>query len=293
MSQTIIIIPCYNEESRLDAHAFKTFTLENHHVRFLFVNDGSTDRTLEVLEELCRSDRERFEICDLTTNLGKAEAVRRGLLRAQAAEPDYLGYWDADLATPLDAILAFCSLMDSRPDIEMVFGARVSLLGRSVERRFLRHYLGRVFATAASLALGIGLYDTQCGAKLFRVSQEILSLFQSPFSTRWLFDVEIIARLASTRRWRNQTPVGEVVYEFPLQEWRDVAGSKVKPYDFMKAFVELAEIAWSYRIMNRKPTQSRPWPWAGCLERAMHFSIRLLPGSVLRRRVNASPRAFP
>ena len=260
MSQAIIVVPCFNEALRFDGRAFKEFARENHHLRFLFVNDGSTDRTLEVLEDLCRSDRDCFAICDLATNVGKAEAVRQGLLRAHAAEPDYVGYWDADLATPLDAILTFCSLLDSRPDIEMVFGARVSLLGRSVERRFLRHYLGRIFATASSLALGIGFYDTQCGAKLFRASHEIMSLFQSPFSTRWLFDVEIIARLVATRRWTNRTRVDEIVYEFPLHEWRDVAGSKVKPHDFVKAFVELAEIAWNYRWPTRPPRRPRPSP---------------------------------
>ena len=213
-----------------------------------------------MLEDLCRWDRDCFAICDLAKNVGKAEAVRQGLLRAHAAEPDYVGYWDADLATPLDAILTFCALLDSRPDIEMVFGARVSLLGRSVERRFLRHYLGRIFATAASLALGIGFYDTQCGAKLFRASHEIMSLFQSPFATRWLFDVEIIARLVATRRRTNRRRVDEIVYEFPLHEWRDVAGSKVKPHDFVKAFVELAEIAWNYRWMTRPPIRPRPSP---------------------------------
>src|SRR5262249_3624494 len=150
------------------------------------VNDGSTDATLEVLHDLRRRRPEGFTICDLSRNGGKAEAVRQGLLRAFEAEPDYVGYWDADLSTPLDAVLTFGWLLDSRRDIDMVFGARVSLLGRAVARQPLRHYLGRVFATAASIALGIGFYDTQCGAKLFRASREIKALFESRFSSRWI-----------------------------------------------------------------------------------------------------------
>jgi glycosyltransferase involved in cell wall biosynthesis len=215
-------------------------------LRFLFVNDGSTDETLTVLEDLQECDPQRFAIHDLPRNVGKAEAVRAGTLRAFDAGSDYVGYWDADLATPLEAIPTFCDLLDARPDLMIVFGARVRLLGRAIERRALRHYLGRVFATAASLVLGLAIYDTQCGAKLLRVSPEIKSLFHLPFATKWLFDVEIIARLIQARSEMNLPPVSDMIYEFPLQEWHDVAGSKVKPSDFVKAFFGLVMIYWKY-----------------------------------------------
>jgi glycosyltransferase involved in cell wall biosynthesis len=265
MPQAIIVVPCYNEASRLDAHKFREFSRGHRHQRFLFVDDGSTDGTSEVLDDLRRSDPECFTVCGLPVNVGKAEAVRRGLLRAFEAGPDYVGYWDADLATPLDAILTFCSVLDSRADIDMVFGARVSLLGRSVRRSPIRHYLGRSFATAASLALGIGFYDTQCGAKLFRATSEIRSLLQSPFSSRWIFDVELIARLAAARRGTDRPPVDEVVYEFPLHEWRDVAGSKLKPRDFVGAFFELAAITRRYGRMARPSGGPRTSPVTGRL----------------------------
>ena len=105
-------------------------------------------------------------------------------MRAFDADPDYIGYWDADLETPLEAIPALCELLDARPDLEIVFGARVRLLGRAIARSALRHYLGRMFATAASMVLGLAVYDTQCGAKLFRASPAIRALFQEPFLTR-------------------------------------------------------------------------------------------------------------
>jgi hypothetical protein len=128
----------------------------------------------------------------------------------------------------------------------MVFGARVRLLGRTVERQTLRHYLGRVFATAASLGLGLGIYDTQCGAKLLRVSPLVQSLFQQPFTTRWLFDVEILARLIQSRRGTDLRPAQEMIYEFPLDEWHDIVGSKVKGRDFAKSFIGLTLIYWKY-----------------------------------------------
>jgi glycosyltransferase involved in cell wall biosynthesis len=265
MPRAIIVVPCYNEARRLDVRAFRAFAPGpgRRPPRFLLVNDGSTDETSAVLDDLRRDDPGRFDVLDLPENVGKAEAVRRGLLRAFEDDPEYVGYWDADLATPLDAIPLLSSVLDDRPDIALVFGARVSLLGRAVRRGVVRHYLGRVFATAASLVLGVGFYDTQCGAKLFRATPEIRSLFSRPFSSRWVFDVEIVARLIAGRDGTDRAPVDEIVYEYPLPAWRDVAGSKVRPRDFARAFLDLASIAWEYR---RKPAPGRgprPLPVAG------------------------------
>jgi len=246
MSSAIMVIPCYNEAQRLPIHAFKAFVGAQHPYRFLFVNDGSTDGTRHVLTTLHDEDPERYALCDLPRNVGKAEGVRTGVLRAFAAAPDYIGYWDADLATPLEAIPSFCTLLDAKPALEMVFGARVRLLGRAIERSALRHYLGRMFATGASLTLGLGIYDTQCGAKLFRASPAMQALFQEPFLTRWLFDVEILARLIRARRGMRLPPVEDIIYEFPLHAWHDVAGSKVRPWDFARAFGGLATIYWHY-----------------------------------------------
>lgn len=246
MSSAVIVIPCYNEARRLNTRAFVRFSRAGHPARFLFVNDGSADGTLQVLEGLRDKDPQRFMLCNLQQNVGKGEAVRQGLLQAFNAGPDYVGYWDADLATPLEAIPAFCELLDARPDLEMVFGARVRLLGRSVERHALRHYLGRVFATSASWVLGIGIYDTQCGAKLLRASPTVRSLLQYPFTTRWLFDVEIVARLIQARSGTDLPQAQALIYEFPLEAWHDVTGSKVKAPDFAKGFVGLALIYWKY-----------------------------------------------
>jgi dolichyl-phosphate beta-glucosyltransferase len=239
MHYAIVILPCYNEAKRFPIEQFLAFDSDHHHQKFIFVNDGSTDSTLQVLESLRARAPDRYYVHNLTRNVGKAEATRAGLLLAFQENPDYVGFWDADLATPLDAIHNFCQLLDSNPSIEMIFGARVKLLGRRIQRRAIRHYPGRMFATAASLVLGLSVYDTQCGAKLFRATPAIRSLFEEPFATRWLFDVEIIARLIRARRGTAMCQAEEAIYEFPLYEWRDVPGSKVKPKDFVLAFVEL------------------------------------------------------
>jgi glycosyltransferase involved in cell wall biosynthesis len=190
------------------------------------------------------SDPTKFAVLNLTQNRGKAEAVRQGLLAAIGSHPDYVGFWDADLATPLDAIAEFIELAESRPELEMIIGSRVKLLGRHIERRPSRHYLGRFFATAASAVLGLAVYDTQCGAKLFRASSAI-SFFQQPFCSRWIFDVEIIARLIQARRGKEFRQPEQVIYEVPLLDWKDIPGSKLRYSDFVRAAWEL------FRIRNR------------------------------------------
>ena len=246
-----IIVPCYNEERRLDTEAFRSFRVERYGVRFLFVNDGSTDATGRILDDLVASDTARFDVLHLARNSGKAEAVRRGMLQTFAGDVDYAGYWDADLATPLDAIRDFCGILDHMRSIEVVFGARVNLLGRQIERSRARHYLGRVFATVAAGTLGLQIYDTQCGAKLFRVSDEWRRLFAEPFVTNWVFDVEIVARFVNARHGTSLTPVADAIFEYPLRVWRDVAGSKVKVWDFFRAVADMM------RIRNRYPSRRR------------------------------------
>lgn len=246
MSSAIIVVPCYNEEKRLEILQFQRYVLQHPQHSFLFVNDGSSDRTALILDDLKASAPDRFDVLHLPHNQGKAEAVRQGMQQALHAGVDYVGFWDADLATPLEMIPEFAAQLEQRPERSMVLGARVKLLGRQIERKQLRHYLGRIFATAASLVLKLPIYDTQCGAKLFRVTRENQSLFSTRFLTNWIFDVELLARARQLERFFDSPRLEDTVYELPLTSWRDVAGSKVKPHDFFKAFFELCSIYWHY-----------------------------------------------
>ncbi len=251
----IIVVPCYNEEKRLDVEAFAGFLAASDGVDFVMVNDGSTDGTLEMLRGLCARFPERVDLLDLPRNGGKAEAVRRGLLHALGSETSLVGFWDADLATPLEAIHSFCRLAQQEPRLEWIIGARVELLGRHIQRRPLRHYLGRVFATVASLVLGLPVYDTQCGAKVFRATPRFRELIAAPFRTNWVFDVELLARLVRQQHELGGPEVGSIIYELPLNEWRHMAGSKVRPGDFAKAIVELSTIYFAYLWRLPKPPE--------------------------------------
>jgi hypothetical protein len=160
-----------------------------------------------------------------------------------------VGYWDADLATPLDTISRFHELLKARSEFTLVMGSRVALLGRQIRRSGLRHFAGRAFATAASVVLGLPVYDTQCGAKLFRVTEITKAAFAKPFYARWVFDVEILARMAAAEKIRDS------IYEYPLETWHDVAGSRLKSSDFVVAGFDLAAIYWRYmrRRARRDP----------------------------------------
>jgi glycosyltransferase involved in cell wall biosynthesis len=250
MSTCTVVVPCFNEAARLDVRAFTAFT-GRADTQFLFVDDGSTDDTRRVLGELEALCPASIRVHTLPSNVGKAEAVRLGLVEACRSDPTYVAFWDADLATPLDDIVPFIQLLDARPDIEMVFGSRVNLLGRAVHRGLVRHYVGRVFATAAAAVLGIGIYDTQCGAKMFRVSDRFVEQLREPFIGGWIFDVEMIAREIVSRRGTDLPPTSTIIYEFPLTVWRDVAGSKIKLRDWFVVGGNLGRIYFKYMWARR------------------------------------------
>ncbi|HEX7361189.1 MAG TPA: glycosyltransferase [Bryobacteraceae bacterium] len=252
MQRALVVVPCYNEAKRLDAARFREWFVREPPAHLLFVDDGSTDRTFAVLQDLCRGYDEQASVLRLARNAGKAEAVRAGVLHALRVHPglEFVGYWDADLATPLVSIERFLETFNGHPGVEMVFGSRVKLLGRSVERHLYRHYLGRIFATTVSVVLRMPIYDTQCGAKLFRVSERTAKIFAAPFRTKWVFDVEILARYLGLYGG-DPNQLAQAIYEYPLESWRDIAGSKVRASDFAVAFLDILKIRRRYLKRRR------------------------------------------
>lgn len=237
-----LVVPCYNEAQRINTEAFRVFLSKEPLASVIFVDDGSTDGTRELMEQFVRPFAPRASVLVQPVNLGKADAVRVGMRKALADGATVVGFWDADLSTPLDSVAELLDVLRSRPDVQWVFGSRVRLMGRSIERRALRHYLGRVFATAASLVLSLPVYDTQCGAKLFRASTELDAVLSRPFVSRWVFDVEMISRFAADRRAGGGGSVIGAIYEWPLARWDDIGESKVRGLDFVRAFLDLGRI---------------------------------------------------
>ena len=232
-----LIVPCYNEARRLDFDQFEAAARRDP-LWFVFVDDGSADGTSDVVRAHA-SDRVRLIVLD--RNVGKAEAVRQGMLQAEAlpfyAQLDWIGFWDADLSTPLTELPKFFEYQAlTGPPMDAVIGSRVSRLGSRVRRRAVRHVLGRVFVTVASMLLKTRAYDSQCGAKVFRIAVAA-RCFREPFVTRWLFDLEVLLRLRDA-----------AVLEYPLREWRDVAGGKMKVLpNVWRTLIDLLRLRAKYR----------------------------------------------
>src|SRR5688572_964698 len=178
--KTLVVVPCYNEAARLHTEAFFEALEREPLLGFVMVDDGSTDSTLSLLEEMREKRPDGVHVVCLVKNSGKAEAVRVGVLRAFELGADLTGYWDADLATPLSYIARFAEVL-KRDNIALVLGSRVRLLGHRIERKALRHYVGRGVGTLASLSLGLHVYDTQCGAKLFKTTPAMHGAFETAF----------------------------------------------------------------------------------------------------------------
>ena len=223
MQETCIVIPLFNEEKRLDVTRFSNFLQENP-CHFYFVNDGSKDQTLNLLEKMERSFPGKVKVLDLKNNFGKAEAVRQGVLTA--------------LGT-LEEISFLLNYLKAGPKI--VIGSRVKRLGSKITRTPKRHYLGRIFATVASLVLSIKVYDSQCGAKIFEKNTARI-LFSEPFVSKWLFDLELIYK------FKNLDPVNfeNEILETPLRSWTEQKGSKIELRDLVKVPIEL------YKIRRKK-----------------------------------------
>lgn len=196
-----------------------------------------------MLKELYEKNSLQIKYIQLSHNQGKAEAVRQGILHtATENDYDYIGYLDADLATPLVEIPRFIEIIRQNSDLHLIAGSRISRMGAEIERYLFRHYFGRVFATVVSSMLNLRFYDTQCGAKLLK-NNIIQEVFKDSFISPWLFDVEIIFRILKING-REKTK--SLIYELPLRKWEEQGQSKIRLKDLLKIPIELWKIWRKY-----------------------------------------------
>ena len=242
MAHTAIIIPCYNEALRFPVNRFISFIKKNFAASIYFVNDGSSDNTDSVLEDLRIKFPKHINVINQEKNEGKAAAVRLGINSALKNNKfDRFAFLDADLSTSIEE----CLLLSEKVTKEtfFVFGSRIKKLDNNIQLKAHRFIIGRVIATFISKMLRLPIYDSQCGCKIF--SREWATLiFSEAFLTRWLFDVEIFYRLINIfGRNKIQTKILEV----PLSAWIDSENSKVSLFYGIKVWFDLLKIYRHYK----------------------------------------------
>jgi CheY-like chemotaxis protein len=237
-----VVIPCYNEESRLKEAEFANFVNNNHGYLLCFVNDGSTDGTLEVLNKFKLAYPDTIEVYDCAQNGGKAEAVRQGILHLiKDPSLDYIGFLDADLSTNFDDFEDLTETI-SHSDFKLVAGSRINRMGAQIIKQSSRGFISKGINFLIRKILGMEFQDTQCGAKV--MTREVAeNLFNTPFLTRWIFDVEIFLRM---KQFYGKDKAPLLICEQPLKRWVHEDGSKLSFKDSIKIFSQLIKIVRNY-----------------------------------------------
>lgn len=165
--------------------------------------------------------------------------MRTGFAYAFSHGATIVGFCDADFSVDADDLLRLYEMLERSEQLDAVIGSRLALAGSTIERSLIRHLAGRIFATLVTFTLGQKIYDTQCGAKVFRRNQRVIESFADPFISRWAFDVEVIGRINSRKR---SPQVGSTIIEVPLLRWIAQPGSKLTMSQQLRTVFELFKI---------------------------------------------------
>jgi glycosyltransferase involved in cell wall biosynthesis len=245
----IIVIPCYNEETRFNSllSEYHECLDQNKEVLLCFVDDGSTDKTQDHLNRLQEEFPNQVEILLVSKNMGKAEAVRAGMLHCHDNfSANHIGFLDADLATSFEEFLRVYSHTQGPEAYSFVFASRILKLGSVIKRTRFRFVVGRMIATIISSILRLKVYDTQCGSKVFEW-ELAKTLFTEKFISKWLFDVELFFRMIQLY---GRGEAIKKMNEVPLRLWVDKGDSKVQLGYFFKMWVDLIRIRNHYKKEN-------------------------------------------
>jgi DNA-binding response OmpR family regulator len=243
-----VVIPCYNEEDRLLSKEFTDYIVKNSGYHLCFVNDGSKDKTLEVLKNLQKGREDFITVYDCEKNGGKAEAVRLGMLHmSQKEDLDYIGFLDADLSTDLADFDDLVKTIE-HSEFKIVSGSRISRMGANITKESARKIISMTINFIIRKILSMDFKDTQCGAKIFH--KDVIKIaFSKKFVTQWIFDVEIFKRMSIHFGLKKAK---SMLCEQPLKRWIHADGSKLSMKDSVKIVFQLAQIAWVYRSKKSK-----------------------------------------
>ena len=226
MQSISLVIPVYNEEERLQKNFSKylKFLAQFQKKEFIVVDDGSTDETKQILEQLARN-KKFIKIISYRKNMGKGYAVKSGVLSSHF---DVILVSDCDLSTPLQEVFKFEKYLK---EFDIVIGSRgLKDSDVQVRQHVLKNLSGKLSNYLIRALLNIEIYDTQCGFKVFNQRSKIL--FQKQKINRFGFDFEILFLAKKLNFMVKEVGV----------TWRNDVLSKVKKIDYIKTLLELFKV---------------------------------------------------
>jgi glycosyltransferase involved in cell wall biosynthesis len=227
-----LIFPCFNEAHRINVVKLNEF-INSVGADTFFVDDGSTDRSTQLLTEVKNVSKFKIEVLALEKNIGKTNAIRHGLM--YCAEQGYQTALIQDIDLPFsasDVLKSAQKLKESDSDI--CSGARVRLAGSPTFRSPLRHWAGRIVATLIYIFYSSDFYDPQSPCKAYKL-KSVIPLLNKPLKTRWFGDIELLRRARKSEQKIKTT-------EFTLEEWKDVPDGKIKLGSLFAVAVDFLKI---------------------------------------------------
>jgi dolichyl-phosphate beta-glucosyltransferase len=230
-----IVVPIYNEQTRFPKRFNKAYQYFSKHLEqfeMILVNDGSSDQSGQMVKSLAKKYPNIVAI-DYKINRGKGYAVKTGV---KASKGEFIGFMDADFAVDVKHTLEALELVNQKYDLAI---ADRNMNQSSVKNnpKLIRRSLGKLLASVNRFGLGLGdITDTQCGFKFFK-KRAAKELFLNISTSRWLFDIEVIA-MAKRKNYK--------IARIPVR-WDEVQGSKVMIFrDLVPVINDLSKIYYNF-----------------------------------------------
>lgn len=240
----IIVIPCYNEKSRLSFDSYVQILQNEKSINFCFVNDGSEDETSVILKNIQEIAPDKVYIVELDSNKGKGNAIFLAIqwILSNTIECKDIGYLDADLSVDFTTYLKMLEY-HRLSSLKLTYASRARLLSVSFNQNIFRKVTSVLAKYITPRLYSIPVDDTQCGAKIIDYNI-IRNLFDRPFLSRWLFDIELFIRYKNRFDLRG-------VKAFYLENWVYRSQSKLKTWEILFYIpIDLMKIILNYRFKS-------------------------------------------
>ena len=232
-----VVIPAYNEEKRITQtlqEVDEYLEKQNYGYEILVVDNGSNDRTVEIVKKLETTTVQNARILEqppVVPGNNKGNAVRKGIIAAQG---EYVVYMDADNATPISEIEKFWPFLEA--GFEVVIGDRYMDKEHRPKQPLLRTIMSRLSNLLIQFVLFIHVNDTQAGFKAFKTTAA-KEIFSHLTIYGWAFDMELLAIALKLSYRIKAVPI--------IREEQNPGESKVPASAFIMSLLDLFRIKWN------------------------------------------------